>query len=114
LIDSDPLLQQQIRLIRIKGHEGMIQIITRFNVFKFDALSVHSSIPQILSSKNSIAKFSNTWTKSKVSIELRHRGKNKYLVYPTYCVKLSIEDFVYGATDGAVTTFAVVAGVVGA
>ena len=31
-----------------------------------------------------------------------------------YCVKLSIEDFVYGATDGAVTTFAVVAGVVGA
>ena len=29
-------------------------------------------------------------------------------------MKLSIEDFVYGATDGAVTTFAVVAGVVGA
>ena len=28
-------------------------------------------------------------------------------------MKLSIEDFVYGATDGAVTTFAVVAGVVG-
>ena len=27
-------------------------------------------------------------------------------------MKLSIEDFVYGATDGAVTTFAVVAGVV--
>lgn len=31
-----------------------------------------------------------------------------------YIVKWSIEDFVYGATDGAVTTFAVVAGVVGA
>ena len=29
-------------------------------------------------------------------------------------MKFSIEDFVYGATDGAVTTFAVVAGVVGA
>jgi hypothetical protein len=29
-------------------------------------------------------------------------------------MKWSIEDFVYGATDGAVTTFAVVAGVVGA
>lgn len=29
-------------------------------------------------------------------------------------MRLSIEDFVYGATDGAVTTFAVVAGVVGA
>ena len=29
-------------------------------------------------------------------------------------MKLSIEDFVYGATDGAITTFAVVAGVVGA
>ena len=29
-------------------------------------------------------------------------------------MKLSIEAFVYGATDGAVTTFAVVAGVVGA
>jgi vacuolar iron transporter family protein len=29
-------------------------------------------------------------------------------------VKLSIEDFAYGATDGAVTIFAVVAGVVGA
>ena len=29
-------------------------------------------------------------------------------------MKLSIEDFVYGATDGAVTTFAGVAGVVGA
>lgn len=29
-------------------------------------------------------------------------------------MKLSIEDFVYGATDGAVTTFAVVAGVIGA
>jgi VIT1/CCC1 family predicted Fe2+/Mn2+ transporter len=29
-------------------------------------------------------------------------------------LKWSIEDFVYGATDGAVTTFAVVAGVVGA
>jgi VIT1/CCC1 family predicted Fe2+/Mn2+ transporter len=29
-------------------------------------------------------------------------------------VKLSIEDFIYGATDGAITTFAVVAGVVGA
>ena len=29
-------------------------------------------------------------------------------------MKLSIEDFVCGATDGAVTTFAVVAGVVGA
>lgn len=29
-------------------------------------------------------------------------------------MKLSIEDFVYGATDGAVTIFAVVAGVVGA
>jgi VIT1/CCC1 family predicted Fe2+/Mn2+ transporter len=29
-------------------------------------------------------------------------------------VKFSIEDFVYGATDGAVTTFAVVAGVIGA
>jgi VIT1/CCC1 family predicted Fe2+/Mn2+ transporter len=29
-------------------------------------------------------------------------------------MELSIEDFVYGATDGAVTTFAVVAGVIGA
>ena len=29
-------------------------------------------------------------------------------------MKWTIEDFVYGATDGAVTTFAVVAGVVGA
>ena len=29
-------------------------------------------------------------------------------------MKWSIEDFVYGATDGAVTTFAVVAGVIGA
>ena len=29
-------------------------------------------------------------------------------------MKWSIEDFVYGATDGAVTTFAIVAGVVGA
>ena len=29
-------------------------------------------------------------------------------------LKWSIEDFVYGATDGAVTTFAIVAGVVGA
>ena len=29
-------------------------------------------------------------------------------------MKWSIEEFVYGATDGAVTTFAVVAGVVGA
>ena len=29
-------------------------------------------------------------------------------------MKWSIEDFVYGATDGVVTTFAVVAGVVGA
>ena len=29
-------------------------------------------------------------------------------------MRLSIEDFVYGATDGAVTTFAVVAGVIGA
>jgi VIT1/CCC1 family predicted Fe2+/Mn2+ transporter len=29
-------------------------------------------------------------------------------------LKWTIEDFVYGATDGAVTTFAVVAGVVGA
>ena len=29
-------------------------------------------------------------------------------------MKWSIEDFVYGATDGSVTTFAVVAGVVGA
>ncbi len=29
-------------------------------------------------------------------------------------MKLSIEDFIYGATDGAITTFAVVAGVVGA
>jgi vacuolar iron transporter family protein len=28
-------------------------------------------------------------------------------------MKWSIEDFVYGATDGAVTTFAVVAGVIG-
>jgi vacuolar iron transporter family protein len=29
-------------------------------------------------------------------------------------MRLSIQDFVYGATDGAVTTFAVVAGVIGA
>ncbi len=29
-------------------------------------------------------------------------------------MKWTIEDFVYGATDGAVTTFAIVAGVVGA
>ena len=29
-------------------------------------------------------------------------------------MRWSIEEFVYGATDGAVTTFAVVAGVVGA
>jgi hypothetical protein len=29
-------------------------------------------------------------------------------------MQLSVEDFVYGATDGSVTTFAVVAGVVGA
>ncbi|MGH9984463.1 MAG: VIT1/CCC1 transporter family protein, partial [Nitrososphaeraceae archaeon] len=29
-------------------------------------------------------------------------------------MNLSVEDFVYGATDGAVTTFAVVAGVFGA
>ena len=29
-------------------------------------------------------------------------------------MRWSIQDFVYGATDGAVTTFAVVAGVVGA
>jgi VIT1/CCC1 family predicted Fe2+/Mn2+ transporter len=29
-------------------------------------------------------------------------------------LKWTIEDFVYGATDGAVTTFAIVAGVVGA
>jgi VIT1/CCC1 family predicted Fe2+/Mn2+ transporter len=29
-------------------------------------------------------------------------------------MKWSLEDFVYGATDGAVTTFAIVAGVVGA
>ena len=29
-------------------------------------------------------------------------------------MKWSIQDFVYGATDGAVTTFAIVAGVVGA
>ena len=29
-------------------------------------------------------------------------------------MKWSLEDFVYGATDGAVTTFAVVAGVIGA
>jgi hypothetical protein len=29
-------------------------------------------------------------------------------------MKWSIEDFVYGATNGAVTTFAVVAGVIGA
>ncbi len=28
-------------------------------------------------------------------------------------MKWSIEDFVYGATDGAVTTFAIVAGVLG-
>lgn len=31
-----------------------------------------------------------------------------------YTMKWSIQDFVYGATDGSVTTFAVVAGVVGA
>ena len=29
-------------------------------------------------------------------------------------MRLSVEDFVYGATDGSVTTFAVVAGVIGA
>ena len=29
-------------------------------------------------------------------------------------MKFSIESFVYGATDGAVTTFAIVAGVIGA
>jgi VIT1/CCC1 family predicted Fe2+/Mn2+ transporter len=29
-------------------------------------------------------------------------------------MQLSVEDFVYGATDGSVTTFAVVAGVIGA
>jgi VIT1/CCC1 family predicted Fe2+/Mn2+ transporter len=29
-------------------------------------------------------------------------------------MKWSVEDFVYGATDGAMTTFAVVAGVIGA
>lgn len=52
--------------------------------------------------------------KYQLSLELRHKGKNKYIPCLTYCVKLSIEDFVYGATDGAVTTFAVVAGVVGA
>jgi VIT1/CCC1 family predicted Fe2+/Mn2+ transporter len=29
-------------------------------------------------------------------------------------MRLSVEDFVYGAVDGSVTTFAVVAGVIGA
>jgi VIT1/CCC1 family predicted Fe2+/Mn2+ transporter len=49
------------------------------------------------------------------SLELTGRkAKANTLLYLTYCVKLSIEDFVYGATDGAVTTFAVVAGVIGA
>jgi vacuolar iron transporter family protein len=36
------------------------------------------------------------------------------IIFIDYAMKLSIEDFVYGATDGAVTTFAVVAGVIGA
>ena len=42
-------------------------------------------------------------------------GKSKYdAAVNCHGMRLSIEDFVYGATDGAVTTFAVVAGVIGA
>jgi len=70
---------------------------------------------EILSLNNSNLKFSNTWTKSANSaLNKGTKVKTNTILYLTYCVKLSIEDFVYGATDGAVTTFAVVAGVIGA